>query len=62
MVVKSCPVDPAAGLAELGDGGVLDKRFPGIAVGAAFPIDVVHKSETARVRSLLLGQVRSFEQ
>jgi aspartokinase-like uncharacterized kinase len=62
VVVKSCPVDPAAGLAELGAGGVLDKRFAGIAAGAAFPIDVVHKSETARVRSLLLGQVRSFEQ
>jgi 5-(aminomethyl)-3-furanmethanol phosphate kinase len=62
VVVKSCPIDPAAGLAELGASGVLDKRFAGIAKGASFPIDIVHKSELARVKALLLGAVRSFEQ
>jgi aspartokinase-like uncharacterized kinase len=58
VVVKSCDIDPLASLAELGDAGVLDRRFAGIARGAAFPIDVVHKAELARMRSLLLGEGR----
>lgn len=58
VVVKSCAVDRGATLAQLSDAGVLDRRFPAIASGAAFPIAVVHKSELAWMRSLLLGDVR----
>jgi 5-(aminomethyl)-3-furanmethanol phosphate kinase len=58
VVVKSCPVDPSATLAELGVAGVLDNRFATLAAGASFPIDVVHRAELARMRSLLIGDVR----
>lgn len=58
VVVKSCAVDPAADLAELGRQGVLDARFAAIASGANFPIDVVQRTELARVRSLLIGEAR----
>jgi aspartokinase-like uncharacterized kinase len=58
VVVKSCAIDPVAGLAELSAAGVLDSRFAALATGAAFPIDVVHRAELARMRSLLLGEVR----
>lgn len=58
VVVKSCEVDRGASLAQLGEAGVLDRRFAAIAAGAAFPIAVVHKSELAWMRSLLLGDVR----
>lgn len=58
VVVKSCAVDRGATLAQLSDAGVLDRRFPAIAAGAAFPIAVVHKSELAWMRSLLIGDVR----
>lgn len=58
VVVKSCTIDPQASLDELEESGVLDRRFAGIARGAAFPIDVVHKAELARMRSLLLGEGR----
>ena len=60
VVVKSCTIDPQASLAELEEAGVLDRRFAGIARGAAFPIDVIHKGELARMRSLLLGEARSL--
>jgi aspartokinase-like uncharacterized kinase len=59
VVVKSCPVDPAAGLADLADAGILDRRFQSLAQGAAFPIDVIQRSELARMRSLLLGESRA---
>lgn len=58
VVVKSCPIDPAATLAELGAAGVLDSGFATLAAGASFPIDVVHRAELARMRSLLIGEVR----
>jgi 5-(aminomethyl)-3-furanmethanol phosphate kinase len=58
VVVKSCEVDRHASLAQLSDAGVLDRRFAAIASGAAFPIAVVHKSELAWMRSLLIGEVR----
>ena len=60
VVVKSCTIDPQASLVDLVDAGVLDGRFAGIARGAAFPIDIVHKAELARMRSLLLGENRSI--
>jgi len=59
VVVKSCFVDPAMRIPELVDAGVLDSRFAALAAGAGFPIDVIQRSELARVRSLLLGDLRS---
>lgn len=58
VVVKSCAIDPTASFAELGELGVLDDRFASIAAGANFPIDLVHRAELARVRSMLIGEVR----
>jgi aspartokinase-like uncharacterized kinase len=58
VVVKSCAIDPAASLAELAAASVLDGRFVALAAGASFPIDVVHRAELARMRSMLLGEVR----
>jgi hypothetical protein len=37
---------------------VLDRRFIGLAAGAAFPIDVIQSAELARMRVLLLGDSR----
>lgn len=58
VVVKSCAVDPGASFAELGEAGVLDRRFAGIAAGANFPVDLIHRAELARMRSLLIGDGR----
>jgi 5-(aminomethyl)-3-furanmethanol phosphate kinase len=58
VVVKSCAIDPAATLGQLGEAGVLDRHFVTLARGAAFPIDVLQRTELARVRSLLLGEDR----
>jgi aspartokinase-like uncharacterized kinase len=58
VLVKSCEIDPALSLAQLGDAGIVDQRFGALSDGAAFPIDVVHFNEVARIRSLLLGAVR----
>ena len=58
VVVKSCEVDRNASLAQLCAAGMLDPRFAAIAAGASFPIAVVHKSELAWMRSLLIGEVR----
>ena len=58
VVVKSRAIDPAASLAELTRDGILDRRFASIAKGAAFPIDIVHRDELARMRSLLLADGR----
>ncbi len=59
VVVKSCPIDATLSLAQLGAAGVLDAGFGGRAKGAAFPIEILEKSETARMRLLLLGGPRS---
>ena len=58
VIVKSCVIDPLHSLAELGAAGVLDEGFDGRADGAAFPIEVVGKSELERMRSRLLGEPR----
>jgi 5-(aminomethyl)-3-furanmethanol phosphate kinase len=58
VVVKSCSIDPTASLVELSQAGVLDRRFASFAKGAAFPIDIVHRDDLARVRSLLLADGR----
>lgn len=58
VVVKACAIDPTASLAELGEAGVLDRRFASIAAGANFPIELIHRAELARMRSLLIGELR----
>ena len=58
VVVKSCAIDPAQSLAQLGAAGVLDEGFDGHAHGVAFPIEILDKSELPRMRSLLLGEPR----
>ncbi|MBS0445385.1 MAG: aspartate kinase [Proteobacteria bacterium] len=55
VMVKSCDLDPARTLTEHVQAGVLDEQFAALAHGAAFPIELMHKSELARMRSLLLG-------
>lgn len=57
VVVKSCAIDPGAGLAALSATGILDNGFARRAADVGFPIDVIHCSELARMRSLLLGEV-----
>jgi aspartokinase-like uncharacterized kinase len=61
VVVKSCMIDPSQTLAELGAAGVLDEGFDERARGAAFPIDIMDKSELPRMRSLLLGDPRHLD-
>jgi len=58
VVVKSCAVDPALGLADQVATGVLDGGFAARARRAVFPIDLVHKADLAAMRALLLGEGR----
>lgn len=53
VVVKSCRIEPGATLAQLGEAGVVDKRFASLSEGAAFPIEVLHKDELDTMRALL---------
>lgn len=61
VLVKSCAIDPALSLADLGEAGVLDRRFAALANDAAFPIAVIHKADLAHMRALLLGEVRHLD-
>ena len=58
VVVKSCAIEPTAGLPGLAEAGILDRRVIGLAEGVAFPIDVIQRAELARMRVLLLGETR----
>lgn len=55
IVVKSCAVDPQLSLVQLSEAGIVDRRFAGLSEGVSFPIEILHKSQTARMRDLLLG-------
>ncbi|WP_428422919.1 aspartate kinase [Methylibium sp.] len=59
LVVKSCDIDGRRTLAQLSEAGVLDAEFATRARNAAFPIDLLHKSELARARDLLLDETLS---
>jgi aspartokinase-like uncharacterized kinase len=59
VMVKSCAVDPLLSLAQLGDAGIVDRRFATLSDGVAFPIHFLHKSDLDRMRALLLGDARS---
>jgi len=61
VLVKSCAIDPSHTLAQLGIAGVLDEGFGDRALGAAFPIEIMDKSELVRMRSLLLGDPRHLD-
>lgn len=55
IVVKSCEVDAELSLRQCTEAGVIDRRFSSWAEGAAFPIDLVHREDLERVRSLLMN-------
>ncbi|HWH74280.1 MAG TPA: aspartate kinase [Methylibium sp.] len=55
LVVKACAIDAKRSFAQLGEAGVLDSEFAGLAREAAFPIDLLEQSEVARARALLLA-------
>jgi aspartokinase-like uncharacterized kinase len=58
VVVKSCTIDPMASLVDLVQAGILDRRFASLGSGAPFPIDIVHRDDLPRMRSLLLADGR----
>ena len=57
MLVKASVIDPAASLAELSRTGVVERSFESIANGAGLPIDIVHRTDLARMRTLLQGDI-----
>jgi len=57
ILVKSCPVTPfdlPTNWHELATAGVVDRRFPGLAADAAYPIHLLERSQLIRLRELLL--------
>ena len=58
VLVKSCAIDPAASHAELGEAGVLDRRFSSWASSAAMPIDLIQRRDLGRMRAMLLSDSR----
>lgn len=59
IVVKSCTIEAGLSLHRLGEAGVLDAGFAQRANGAAFPIDVLERTEVERARALLLDETLS---
>ncbi|CAD5372161.1 Aspartate kinase [Rubrivivax sp. A210] len=57
VLVKSCPVDPAASLDQLGELGIVDAQFATRSRQADFPIEVLPRENLERMRGLLLGTV-----
>jgi 5-(aminomethyl)-3-furanmethanol phosphate kinase len=55
VIVKTREIEPGASVASLSTAGILDRDFARLAADAAFPIDIVHSSALAYMRSLLLG-------
>ena len=55
VLVKASVIDPAASLADLSKTGILERSFESIANGAGLPIDIVHRTDLARMRTLLQG-------
>lgn len=58
LLVKSCPIDAGAALADCAAAGIVDGRFLALAAEAAFPIELRQCTEIARVRSQLLCENR----
>ena len=61
VLVKACAIDPAASLSELGEAGIVDRRFARWAGTAALPIDLMQQTELGRMRALMLGDTRAPE-
>ncbi len=59
VLVKSCAVDPAASLAQLGQAGIVDARFASLASSGSVPVRVMQHDEPQAMRSLLLGDPAS---
>ncbi len=55
VLVKSCPVDPAASLAQLGKAGVIDARFASSAAAGTVPVCLLQHDDPQAMRALLLG-------
>lgn len=55
VLVKSCAIDPGASLEQLSQDGVLDQAFPAIVQAVGVPVDLLHRTELERMRSLLQG-------
>lgn len=54
-VVKSCDVDPALSLAQLGSAGIVDARFASLAAQGTVPVGFLAHDAVDRMRQLLLG-------
>jgi 5-(aminomethyl)-3-furanmethanol phosphate kinase len=55
LVVKSCVVDPALSLAQLGDAGIVDRRFAALAEQGSVDIRFMRHDQPERARTLLLA-------
>ena len=58
VVVKSCAIDAAHSLAQLGEAGIIDRQFAARSSGADFAIEVIDKNDLPRMRAMLLGTLR----
>jgi 5-(aminomethyl)-3-furanmethanol phosphate kinase len=58
VLVKSGHIEPTASVSELSRAGVLHRCFESITKRVGFPINVVHSSDLARMRSLLHGDIK----
>ena len=59
VLVKSCAIDAAASLAQLGKAGVIDARFATLAAAGAVPVRLMQHDEPQAMRALLLGNAAS---
>jgi hypothetical protein len=53
VLVKSCAIDPALTLAQLGERGIVDSEFAARVAGASVQLNIVHKSALEATRSAL---------
>ena len=58
VLVKSGVIDPTASVSELSRAGILHHCFESITKRVGFPINIVHSSDLARMRSLLHGDIK----
>ncbi len=61
VVVKSCAIDAAHSLVQLGEAGIIDRRFAARASNADFLIEVIDKTDLPRMRAMLLGTLRPID-
>jgi 5-(aminomethyl)-3-furanmethanol phosphate kinase len=61
IVVKSCEIDPAAELARQSELGVLDSAFGEFTADAAYPVQLLSRSQLDVLRMMLLAPERVSE-